>query len=391
MLTTLRVEATKTRSIVLVLLVIQTTAAVLLMRYSRTAVRPAGSGPPYLATVAVFMAEAFKLPFCVLMTAWSCGGPAKVWGVLRTEICEVWTDALKCAIPAVAFTLQSNLLFVALAHLDAPTYQITYQTKTIFTALFSRLLLGRKLEVSQWMALLLLTLGCVLVTDLRPRKEAHASGLRKEAHAKEGSSRFIGLCAVGAAALLSSSSSVYFEKMLKRRAGEAQQQAGLWLRNIQLGMFALPLAAACMAYQDHEQIRDYGLLQGFDSVVWTVVLLNSCGGLLVAAVMKYADNIVKCFAAALAIVSGTLISVPLFDFHPSRLFAVGGFCTVSATVLYSWAPTQWPEGWTRAGRQQQRRRETASLELEALDAQEPLVEGGEAKLEMTPVSVSRER
>ena len=28
------------------------------------------------------------------------------------------------------------------------------------------------------------------------------------------------------------------------------RQAGLWLRNIQLGMFALPLAAACMAYQD---------------------------------------------------------------------------------------------------------------------------------------------
>jgi UDP-sugar transporter A1/2/3 len=381
MRTTLRVEATKTRSIVLVLLVMQTTAAVLLMRYSRTAVRPAGSGPPYLATVAVFMAEVFKLPFCVAMTAWSCGGPTKVWGVLRTEICEMWTDALKCAIPAVAYTLQSNLLFVALAVLDAPTYQITYQTKTIFTALFSRLLLGRKLEVSQWMALLLLTLGCILVTDLRSKKP----------HAKESGSRSIGLLAVGAAALLSSSSSVYFEKMLKRRAGAAQQQAGLWLRNIQLGMFALPLAAACMAYQDHEQIRDYGLLQGFDSVVWTVVLLNSCGGLLVAAVMKYADNIVKCFAAALAIVSGTLISVPLFNFHPSRLFAVGGLCTVSATVLYSWAPTQWPEGWTRAGRQQQRRRATASLELEALDAQEPLVEGGEAKLEMTPVSVSRER
>ena len=28
------------------------------------------------------------------------------------------------------------------------------------------------------------------------------------------------------------------------------RQAGLWLRNIQLGMFALPLAAACMAYQE---------------------------------------------------------------------------------------------------------------------------------------------
>ena len=28
----------------------------------------------------------------------------------------------RCAIPAVAYTLQSNLLFVALANLDAPTY-----------------------------------------------------------------------------------------------------------------------------------------------------------------------------------------------------------------------------------------------------------------------------
>ena len=48
-----------------------------------------------------------------------------------------------------------------------------------------------------------------------------------------------------------------------------------------------------------------------------------------ATLTRYADNIVKCFAAALAILSGTLISVPLFHFHPSRLFAVGGLCTVS--------------------------------------------------------------
>ena len=39
------------------------------------------------------------------------------------------------------------------------------------------------------------------------------------------------------------------------------RQAGLWLRNIQLGMFALPLAAAGMLTQDPEQLRDYGMLQ----------------------------------------------------------------------------------------------------------------------------------
>ena len=60
------------------------------------------------------------------------------------------------------------------------------------------------------MALLLLTLGCILVTDLGGGK-----GGGKHRGAKDGS-RLLGLLAVCAAAVLSSSSSVYFESMLKR-------------------------------------------------------------------------------------------------------------------------------------------------------------------------------
>ena len=80
--------------------------------------------------------------------------------------------------------------------------------------------------------------------------------------------------------------------------------------------------------------------------MWLIVLLNGCGGLLVAATMKYADNIVKCFAAALAILSGTLLSIPCFGFWPSELFAAGAAFTVLATVLYSWAPKE-PPAWAR--------------------------------------------
>ena len=65
----------------------------------------------------------------------------------------------------MAFTVQGNLLFVALANLEAPTFQVSYQCKTLFTALFSVLILGRKLKQSQWFALLLLVAGTVLVSD----------------------------------------------------------------------------------------------------------------------------------------------------------------------------------------------------------------------------------
>ena len=54
--------------------------------------------------------------------------------------------------------------------------------------------------------------------------------------------------------------------------------------------------------------------------------------------MKYADNIAKCFATAIAIVSGTLLSVPIFSFHLSTTFGLGATCTVVASVVYSMAP-----------------------------------------------------
>ena len=47
----------------------------------------------------------------------------------------------------------------------------------------------------------------------------------------------------------------------------------------QLGLFALPLAAAAAALQDGRHIARVGGLAGFDWVVWTVVLVS---GLLTA-------------------------------------------------------------------------------------------------------------
>jgi UDP-sugar transporter A1/2/3 len=129
--------------------------------------------------------------------------------------------------------------------------------------------------------------------------------------------------------------------MLKKPAKSSipgAEAACLWLRNIQLGAFALPLAGLTVLTHDGEQLRSYGLLHGFNGVVWLVVILNGCGGLLVAATMKYADNIVKCFAAATAIICGMLLSVPIFHLKLEPSFLAGAALTVSATVLYARKP-----------------------------------------------------
>jgi hypothetical protein len=54
-----------------------------------------------------------------------------------------------------------------------------------------------------------------------------------------------------------------------------------------------PTRTAPLSPSPGELVYNFGLLHGFDAVVWCIVVLNGLGGLLVAATMKYADNIVK--------------------------------------------------------------------------------------------------
>lgn len=58
-------------------------------------------------------------------------------------------------------------------------------------------------------------------------------------------------------------------------------------------------------------------------------------GLVVAVVIKYADNILKSFATAVSIITSTVVSIYVFGFVVSRLFVLGGALIFLAIWLYS--------------------------------------------------------
>ena len=99
--------------------------------------------------------------------------------------------------------------------------------------------------------------------------------------------------------------------------------------------------ALATAYaKDGAEIAQRGFFQGYSPLVVGVIALEAGGGLVVAVVIKYADNILKSFATAVSIITSTLVTMFFFDFKVSRLFVLGGLLVFVAIRLYSQEPAK---------------------------------------------------
>nr|XP_054931468.1 UDP-N-acetylglucosamine transporter-like isoform X6 [Dermacentor andersoni] len=244
----------------LVFIVVQTTAMVLLLRYSRT---QAVQGPRYLSSTAVVCAEFLKILSCIAVLLWENGFsvPALVLQ-LRNEVWRQPKETCKMLVPAGLYTVQNNLLFFALSLLDAATYQVTYQLKIMTTAMFSVWMLKRRISKQQWFSLVLLIIGVALV---QMPTEEEALGTT----AKQGSYQFLGLIAVLISCLSSGFSGIYLEKLLKEITWS------LWIRNIQLAIFGCLLGIVAMLMSDWNQLWVGGFFQGYNVITWIVILLQN--------------------------------------------------------------------------------------------------------------------
>jgi hypothetical protein len=120
----------------LFLLVAQMVGLVLLMRFSRTQRTP--DQPLYLASTAVFLMECMKLVICLFVIAYQAGQAGEsLLAELNQHIIHSPMEILKLCVPSLLYTIQNNLLYLALTNLDAATYQVCYQLKILTTALFS--------------------------------------------------------------------------------------------------------------------------------------------------------------------------------------------------------------------------------------------------------------
>ncbi|CAF0814120.1 unnamed protein product [Adineta ricciae] len=308
----------------LIALILQTTGIVLLLRYSRTR-----KGERYISSTAIVASEFIKGLICVVLVWFEndCSFP-RLFRKLNEEIYGKPSETFKLAIPSGLYAIQNNLLFVALSYLNAATYQVTYQLKILTTALCSVFMLRKRIEKHQWFSLCMLALGVAFVTwpssdEVAKRAASHVQ--------RSWFQQFIGFGAVLMATLTSGFAGVYFEKILKTGP------TSVWMRNIQLAIFGTLFGLVIVYVFDYNAVMAKGFFQGYTTIVWIVVFLQAIGGLIIAAVIKYADNIIKGFATSLSIILSSVVSYfVLNDFTPTAFFFMGTMLVITATFLYGW-------------------------------------------------------
>jgi len=258
----------------LTLLVLQGSTHALLIRYTQTV-----GSTSYIPSTTVVMAELYKLLLTFLIVFFSdFEGKKNRMGL----IFDLLLKSPKAAIPAILYAFQNNLVFIALANLDAATFQVMYQSKIITTAVFSVIILGRKLSLREIISLLLLFQGVILV-QTRPCIDPDSELIVKNSQRNI----VLGFVVVMAISCTSGFSGVFFEKILKSGTGSP------FARNLQLAFWGLIFSIVMMFYNDSRQIFQLGFFHGYNYVVWTIINISALGGILIALVIVYSDNITK--------------------------------------------------------------------------------------------------
>ncbi|CAD6193835.1 unnamed protein product [Caenorhabditis auriculariae] len=379
----------------LLLLTVQQASMPLMARYSRSR----EESQVFLTTVNVFMMEVIKLVVCSTIILYTNRSILKFMNELHSAIIANPLETLKVCVPAIIYTLQNNLYYVALSHLEATTFCIAYQMKIFTTAIFMYFFLGKKLSRMQWMALLLLVIGVADVQLVYSPPPLSEKVIQKP---------WVGFLSVLTMCFTSAFAGVYLEKVLK------ESRASVWVQNVRLSLIGLPIAFVSMWLYDWDNIlepaifswfffgsglscpvasgaecvtpkkdtpcecalrrtaasalfvhglhvcayivvqklffflrtslliltleKQDGAFRGWDVLVASLTLTNSMGGLLISIVIKYADNILKAYAQSMAIIGAAVGSWLLFDFTPGFFFLFGTTMVICSIIMYTMFP-----------------------------------------------------
>ena len=190
---------------------------------------------------------------------------------------------LSFALPAFCYFVSNNCMFYIIRELGPTTYQITSNLKVFTTALLMRVCLARKLSLTKWKALVLLVLGS-FVAELTDDDDKHLRG------------SFLGYFVVISSCFISSLGGVLSEKLLKGTTDLHLSDCIHW-QNVQLYFFGAIFGLFSLMFCSDVDLSD-GIFHDFNFAAYAALAALTVSGVSVSFILKYIDNIAKCFVMA---------------------------------------------------------------------------------------------
>jgi len=209
------------------------------------------------------------------------------------------------AFPALCYFVSNNCMFYIIRHLGASTFQIMNNLKVLSTGVFMYIFLRRKLSWLQWKALIMLVIGC-MVTQLSAK--ADEGGVEENARR----STVVGYTLVLVSAIAAGAGGVFSEKLLKGKGDEQKKtssgEVSIHWQNMQLYAFGLLFGLLSLQTDTKNVHLHYsGVFHGFNAFAYATVATLAICGLLVSFILKYLDNVAKCFCSALSMLCVALL------------------------------------------------------------------------------------
>ncbi|BFG35468.1 hypothetical protein CerSpe_217420 [Prunus speciosa] len=245
------------------------------------------------------------------------------------KVYKEWTlvGALTASgLPAAIYALQNSLLQISYKNLDSLTFSMLNQTKIIFTALFTYLILRQKQSIQQIGALFLLILAAVLLS--------FGEGSKKGSSASNSDQiLFNGIIPVMVASVLSGLAST-----LCQWASQVKKHSS-YLMTVEMSIVgSLCLLASTFKSPDGEAIAKHGLFYGWTPMTWIPVMSNALGGILVGLVTSYAGGVKKGFVIVSALLVTALLQF-IFEGKPPSLYCLVALpLVVSSISIYQKYP-----------------------------------------------------
>jgi hypothetical protein len=228
------------------------------------------------------------------------------------------TDAARILLLACMYFSNNQLTFHLFLWADPASLNLLKAGSSLVTALIWCIFMGQLISIRQWASISLQVLGLVVVQIDACKGTLLLSPLT--------------YAAIGVSVMITALSSVWNEMQLKTINLSLHEQ------NMILYTGGVLLNLGGHLYMRQRDSSFPSFVQGYNGITLLIVGVNACFGVVVTAVYKYADAILKTLASACTTVVLLLLSFQFFGLQPSLVRCCGCGVVLIAVAQYATTP-----------------------------------------------------